>query len=100
VAGKGSIDLPGNSIELKLKPRPKQRNLINFATPITVSGPLKNPEVKISRGGLAVTFFRLSLWVYTVWRDIARQPLPADGSDVCLDPFATSKQRPADAVEQ
>jgi uncharacterized protein involved in outer membrane biogenesis len=100
VDGKGSIDLPGNSIELKLKPRPKQRNLINLATPITVSGPLKNPEVKISRGGLAVTFFRLSLWVYTVWRDIARQPLPADGSDVCLDPFATSKQRPADAVEQ
>ncbi len=88
VRGKGSIDLAGNEIRLRLRPRPKQRNLINLSTPVKIRGPLTKPDAEISKGGLAVTFFRLSLWIYTVWRDIARRPLPADGSDVCLDPFA------------
>lgn len=90
ISGKGTIDLPNNKINLKLKPRPKQRNLINLSTPVRIRGPLQDPNIQISKGGLAVTFFRLSLWVYTVWRDIARKPLPANGADVCIDPFATA----------
>jgi hypothetical protein len=54
---------------------------------------LTDPDVQISKGGLAVTFFRLSLWVYTVWRDLARRPLPADGHDVCVDPFAAPQKQ-------
>ena len=87
INGKGTIDLPGNEIRLRLKPRPKQRSLINLATPVTIRGSLTEPNVQISKGGLAVTFFRLSLWVYTVWRDLVRTPLPADGQDICVDPF-------------
>lgn len=89
VRGKGFLDLPGNEIRLTLKPRPKQRNLINLSTPVKIRGPLLEPDVQISKGGLALTFFRLSLWAYTVWRDIARSPLPADGHDICVDPFVT-----------
>lgn len=90
IAGRGTIDLPANQIDLKLSPRPKRRNLINLSMPVKVRGPLLHPDVQISKPGLALTFFRLSLWVYTVWRDIARRPLPADGSDICVDPFVTS----------
>jgi len=91
INGKGTIDLPANKIRLRLKPRPKQRSLINLATPVTIRGPLSDPDVQISKGGLAVTFFRLSLWVYTVWRDLVRTPLPADGQDICADPFGPAK---------
>ena len=87
ISGKGSIDLSGNELQLRLKPRPKKRNLINLATPVSVTGPLNDPQVQVSKRGLAVTFFRLSLWVYTVWRDLARKPLPTDGHDICADPF-------------
>jgi uncharacterized protein involved in outer membrane biogenesis len=87
VTGKGTIDLPLQAIDLRLKPRPKQRSLINLSTPVKIRGTLADPEVQISKSGAALTFFRLSLWVYTVWRDVFRQPLPADGSDICLDPF-------------
>jgi len=86
VFGKGTIDLPADQIKLRLKPRPKHRNLINLATPVDIRGSLADPNVRISKGGTALTFFRISLWVYTVWRDIVRTPLPTDGSDVCVDP--------------
>ena len=90
VTGKGTIDLPLQAIDLRLKPRPKQRSLINLSMPVKIQGTLADPEVQISRSGAALTFFRLSLWVYTVWRDIVRRPLPADGSDICLDPFGSA----------
>jgi uncharacterized protein involved in outer membrane biogenesis len=93
IRGKGTIDLPSNKIGLRLKPRPKQRRLISLATPVSVRGPLTDPNVQISKGGMAVTFFRLSLWVYTVWRDLVRKPLPADGRDVCVDPFAAPQKQ-------
>ena len=101
IRGKGTIDLPGDEIRLRLKPRPKQRSLINLATPVDIRGPLTDPNVQISTGGMAVTFFRLSLWVYTVWRDLVRRPLPTDGSDLCVDPFATpQKQKSSRALKR
>ena len=83
---RGYIDLPNDELKLRLRPRPKQRNLINLATPVKIRGPVADPKIRFSSGGIAVTAFRLSLWVYTVWVDLLRKPLPMDGSDVCLDP--------------
>lgn len=83
---RGYVDLPDDELKLRLRPRPKQRNLINLATPVKIRGPVADPRIRFSTGGIAVTAFRLSLWVYTVWVDLLRKPLPMDGSDVCLDP--------------
>ena len=86
VRGKGSIDLRTAEMNLKLKPRPKKTSLINLATPVRVRGPISDPSVTFTTGGVTVTAFRLSLWIYTVWADILRRPLPADGNDICVDP--------------
>jgi uncharacterized protein involved in outer membrane biogenesis len=83
---RGFIDLPNNYVRLRLSPRPKQRSLINLATPVKIRGPLMDPSIHFTTGGVAVTAFRLSLWVYTVWMDLLRKPLPRDGSDICFDP--------------
>ena len=78
--------MPNNHIKLRLNPRPKKRSLINLATPVKLRGPLTDPSIRFITSGIAVTAFRFSLWVYTVWVDILRKPLPTDGSDICLDP--------------
>lgn len=86
VRGRGYLDLPNNTIKLRLKPRPKKRNLINLAMPVKIRGSVTDPSIHFTTSGMAVTAFRLSLWVYTVWLEILRKPLPSDGSDICLDP--------------
>lgn len=86
VRGKGTIDLKTKKMNLKLKPRPKKASLVNLATPVRVRGPIDDPSVTFTSTGIAVTAFRFSLWIYTVWTDILRRPLPADGHDICIDP--------------
>ena len=86
VRGRGYLDLPNNTIKLHLKPRPKKRNLINLAMPVKIRGSVTDPSIRFTTSGMAVTAFRFSLWVYTVWLEILRTPLPNDGSDICLDP--------------
>ena len=83
---RGYVDLPNDYIKLRLNPRPKQRSLINLATPVKLRGPIADPSIRFATSGIAVTAFRFSLWVYTVWVDLLRKPLPTDGSDICLDP--------------
>ncbi len=83
---RGTIDLPNNTLELRLQPRPKKPSLINLATPVKLRGALTDPKIQIATGGTAVTAFRLYLWVYTVWLELLRKPLPTDGRDICLDP--------------
>ena len=84
--GKGEIDLVERSIAMKLRPRPKRRTFMNLATPVKVSGPLDDPEMRVGLGGLAGTAFRISTWFVTVYFEIFRQPLPSDGADICVDP--------------
>jgi uncharacterized protein involved in outer membrane biogenesis len=86
VRGKGKIDLQTGKLNLTLEPRPKTRGLISLATPVRVTGRLDDPSIRLTTGGLARTFFRLYLWFWTVFRELARKPLPADGADVCVDP--------------
>ena len=86
VRGKGNIDLPSGRLKLTLKPRPKTRGLINLATPVRVTGRLDDPSIGISTSGLARTFFRISVWFWTMYLELLRKPLPADGSDICVDP--------------
>jgi hypothetical protein len=86
VRGKGKIDLQTGKLNLTLKPRPKTRGLISLATPVRVTGRLDDPTIRLSTSGLARTLFRLSVWFWTVYLELLRKPLPADGADVCIDP--------------
>ena len=86
VKGKGKIDLRTGRLKLALKPRPKSRGFISLATPVKVTGRLDDPSIRLSTTGLAKTFFRLSMWLWTAYLELLRKPLPADGADVCVDP--------------
>jgi hypothetical protein len=85
--GTGAIDLSTGKLDFKLSPRPKSRNFLNLATPVRVEGTWDDPSIRFTRGGLAGTLVKLYLWTLTVWRDLTRTPLPADGSDICLAPI-------------
>ena len=80
------VDLQTGKLNLTLKPRPKRRGLISLATPAKVTGRLDDPSIRLTTGGLARTFFRLSVWFWTIYLELLRKPLPADGADVCVDP--------------
>ncbi len=86
IRGQGEIDLAEMTIDLRLKPRPKTRGFLSLATPVRIKGPLTDPSLTVKKGGLAVTGLRLYYALWTFWLELLRKPLPADGSDICIDP--------------
>jgi hypothetical protein len=50
IVGAGDIDLPADSIALSFNTRPKRPNLVDVATPFSVSGKLSEPIVKVDPG--------------------------------------------------
>ncbi len=53
VVGAGDIDLAADSIALSFSTRPKRQELVDVATPFSVSGKLSEPVVKIAPGVMA-----------------------------------------------
>ena len=86
IRGQGEIDLAEMTIDLRLKPRPKTRGFLSLATPVRIKGPLTDPSLTVKKGGLAVTGLRLYYALWTFWLELLRKLLPADGSDICIDP--------------
>jgi hypothetical protein len=94
VRGKGGLDLGERTIDLKLRPRPKRRTFLNLATPVGISGTWDDPSIGIAAGGLAGTAFRIYTWAVTVFFEVFRSPLPADGSDICVAPVPRQEAEP------
>ena len=84
--GKGSIDLEQMTVDMTLRPRPKKRTFLTLATPAKIKGPVENPKISLSKGGLAGTAFRIYMWWLTIYTQVIKKPLPTDGSDVCFLP--------------
>jgi hypothetical protein len=84
--GKGSIDLETMTVNMTLRPRPKKRTFLTLATPAKIKGPLEDPSVTLDKGGLVRTAFRIYMWALTLYAQILKRPLPADGSDICFVP--------------
>lgn len=53
LAGGGRVDLAGEQLALLLTPRPKRAGLMNLATPVEWSGPLRAPEWRLESAGVA-----------------------------------------------
>lgn len=53
VAGDGYVDLGKETIDLQLAPRPREVSLVNLATPINITGQLADPDVSVSKVGVA-----------------------------------------------
>jgi AsmA family protein len=53
VAGKGTIDLGEETLNLTLTPRPKEVRLLDLAVPVAVTGPINAPNALPTAGGTA-----------------------------------------------
>ncbi len=53
VAGRGTIDLGKELLDLTLTPRPKEVRLLDLAVPVSVTGPLNAPSALPTAGGTA-----------------------------------------------
>ncbi len=104
VNGRGEIDLGERSLDLKLKPRPKRRSLLSLATPVRIRGQNGEFDVRVTSSGVVWTFVRIGAYVYTLALEVLKRPLPADGSDACVDLFAgkveKNKWRPGHYLTQ
>lgn len=47
VAGEGTIDLARERLDMRLVPKPKDTSLVSLATPILLSGALRDPEISL-----------------------------------------------------
>lgn len=61
VVGEGSLDLGEETLDLVLRPRPKDRSILTFRSPLVVDGTFADPDIRPDlgqlglRGALAVT---------------------------------------------
>ena len=93
--GKGSINLEDMTLNMTLRPRPKKRTFLTLATPAKIKGPLADPSISLTKGGLVGTAFRIYMWWLTIYTQVLKKPLPTDGSDVCfLPPPPETVERP------
>jgi uncharacterized protein involved in outer membrane biogenesis len=66
VTGKGTMTLDGESMNLELQGHPKKFRLLHLRAPITITGPVSNPQIGVAadkaipQGGLAVALSFLS----------------------------------------
>ena len=96
--GKGSIDLETMTLDMTLRPRPKKRTFLSLATPAKIKGPIEDPSITLSKGGLLGTAFRFYMWWLTIYAQVLKRPLPTDGSDVCfLPPPPSTEEVPAES---
>jgi uncharacterized protein involved in outer membrane biogenesis len=87
VIGEGSADLRDERIDLRMRPHPKAAQFFSLATPIRVSGGLRDFHVGVTPGGVLETIGRLAtslLWVPL--QKLFGKEIPADGHDMCGPP--------------
>jgi hypothetical protein len=89
VTGKGGADFGTEKILMTMRPQAKKAQFLSLATPIRVSGTFSKFTVGVAPGGTLETLGRLAtsiLWVPL--QKLGGKRIPADGSDVCLAPWA------------
>lgn len=52
IEGSGAIDLKDETLDLQLKPHPKDKSILVLRSPLHVSGPFSNPAVSVKKKGL------------------------------------------------
>lgn len=61
VRGEGIYNYPANSLEMRLEPESKGVEILDVAVPVTITGPLSNPEISPSPMGVVEKLGGLSL---------------------------------------
>ena len=82
--GEGFVNLQDESIDFHLKPIPKSPQFFSLATPVNVTGTIRDPHIGVSAGGVIGTVFRIVSGVVTVpLQKIFTEDMAADGAEAC-----------------
>jgi hypothetical protein len=84
VHGRGGIDLGQRKLNLLFAPQAKLEKFLSISTPIRVSGPFDDFNVRVAGGGFVMTMFRwyMSL-IYVPYKWLTGERFPADGLATC-----------------
>ena len=84
VHGRGNIDLGQRKLDLLFAPQAKLEKFFSISTPIQVSGPFDDFNVRVAGGGFVMTLFRwyMSL-IYVPYKWLTGERFPPDGLATC-----------------
>jgi uncharacterized protein involved in outer membrane biogenesis len=84
VQGTGEIDLKNQSINFKMRPTPKSPQFFSLATPINITGTIRDFHIGVSAGSVIGTVFRFVSSVITVpLQKILTNNMEPDGAAAC-----------------
>lgn len=84
VQGKGYVNLQDESIDFHLIPTPKSPQFFSLATPVDVTGSIRDFHIGVSAGNVIGTVFRVISSVVTVpLQTIFTEDMAADGAEAC-----------------
>ncbi len=89
VKGAAHIDLKDESLALRVVPTPKEAQFFSLATPVEVTGSIRDYHVGAKAGDIfsSIGGF-LTSWISAPFKKLSgAKTLPADGADVCAPPL-------------
>ena len=99
VAGKGTVNLKDETLDLSLRPRPKDASLLSLATPLNVEGTIREPSTstdKLAIAGTAATAVISAIATGGVGAIVPFLSLGSDDENPCVlaiaDPHSIGKQ--------
>ncbi len=100
VKGEAKINFKTEQVDAYLEPEAKKAQFFSLATPIEIKGNFADFNTSIATGGMATSAIRFmtSPIIAPLMRLFSKSP-PADGSDVCVEPFKRMKEREAKEKE-
>jgi uncharacterized protein involved in outer membrane biogenesis len=84
VQGEGYVNLKDESIDFHMKPTPKSPQFFSLATPVDVTGTIRDFHIGVSAGSVIGTVFRFVGSVVTApLQKIFTEDMAADGAEAC-----------------
>jgi hypothetical protein len=84
VQGKGTVDFKTGAIDFHMKPTPKSAHFFSLATPVSVSGTLMEPDIKVTADNVLKTAFRVVTSVVRVpFQRMFAASMEPDGREAC-----------------
>ncbi len=93
VTGSGGVDFRDQTVNLRMAPKAKTPQFLSLAIPVEVTGGFGNFKVGVSAGDVLGTVGRVATSIFWVpVQKLFGKRIPADGSDVCPEAMADSKE--------
>jgi len=97
VQGKGTVDFKTGAIDFHMKPTPKSAHFFSLATPVSVSGTIIEPDIRVTADNVLKTVFRVVTSVVRVpFQRLFTASMETDGREACSAAMDWVKQHDRD----